>query len=74
MNLTKTGDDKVTIGYYQEILYRKLERGEDAIIRAMCFSGAKKGKIKSVGFEKFQILEGDGELTSVSFDELLDIQ
>ena len=72
--IVKDGNGVVTIGYYQEKLYRKMDRGEDATVRSMSFSGVKIGKIKTVGFESFQILEADGEMSSIEFSDLLDIE
>jgi hypothetical protein len=72
--LEKSGDGKVSFGYYQEILFRKLERGDDASIRAMSYDGLKVGKVKSVGFEKIVLLEEDGDMTSIKIDDILDIQ
>jgi hypothetical protein len=73
MMLEKSGEGKVSFGYYQELLFRKLEREEEAVIRSTEFQGIKVGKIKSVGFDRFQIQEEDGEISSIRIDSILDI-
>lgn len=72
--LLKDGTTRVTLGHYQEVLFKKMERGSIATVRAMSFSGVKVGKIKTVGFNSFQILEDDGEISTIMFDDLLDIE
>lgn len=74
MMLEKSGEGKVSIGYYQEMLFRKMEKKEDAAIRAMGFDGVKVGRIKSVGFNSFQIEEEDGDISSIMIDDVIDIQ
>ncbi len=74
MMLEKSGDGKVSFGYYQEMLYQKLERKETVSIRAMSFDGVKVGKIKSVGFEKIVLLEEDNDMTSIRIEDIIDIE
>jgi hypothetical protein len=50
-----------------------MDSGEDAVIRSTGFDGIKVGKIKSVGFDRFQIQEADGAMASIKIDSLLDI-
>ncbi len=72
--LTKDGQKRVTLGHYQEVLYQKMDNKNSATIRAMSFTGVKVGKVKTVGLDNFQILEEDGDLTTINFDDILDLE
>ena len=72
--LIKDGDGSTTVGYYQEKLYKKLESKEDATVRSMEFLGVKVGRVKTVGFSSFQILEADGETSSILFSDMIDLE
>ncbi len=71
--LTKDGNGVETIGYYQEILFRKLDRNENVTVRANGFLGIKIGKVKTVGFKSFQLGEEDKTICSILYEDLLDV-
>lgn len=73
-NLVKDGKGVTDVGYYKELLFRKVDRGSDVSVRATSFSGAKFGKVVVVGVEEFAIKESDGEITKIKFNDILDVQ
>jgi len=73
MDLVKDGNGVTSFGYYQELLFRKHERGEDVAVRSTEFDGLKIGKLISVGFDKFQIREYDGDIATIKISSLLDV-
>jgi hypothetical protein len=72
--LVKDGAGVTDIGYYKELLFRKVDNKSDAIVRSMKFDGIKHGQIIVVGIDEFAIKDPDGQVSRIRFDEILDIQ
>jgi len=73
-DLIKDGKETTGVGYYKEILFRKIDTKSDVIIRSLTFSGIRSGRVIIVGVSEFVIEEKDGEKISLRFDEITDLQ
>ena len=73
-DLEKNGVGVTEVGYYKEMLFRKIDSRSDVIVRSKNFPGSRSGKLIVVGVNEFVIKESDGENATVSFDDILDLQ